>query len=258
MTDSRDAYKIIAHIHTPFATKFGVPRQSGLADVKAEIVFEPEYARPDAVRGLEQFSHIWLLWKFSEVPEQETFRATVRPPRLGGDTRVGVFATRSPFRPNPIGLSSVKLEFIEYDPVKGPVLHVTGADLMDGTPILDIKPYLPYVDSHPEAAGGYTDETRKHVLQVVLEDAVFEAAFGKSAESALAGAEKCERCIGKKPVKQNGMRSRVSKQELIEVLSLDPRPSYQEEPDRIYGMEYAGHDVRFRVEDGVLYVTEIV
>ena len=166
--------KVIAHIHTAFPTKFGIPRQSGLVEeLRGEIVFTPEYRNPDALRGLEDFSHIWLVWQFSGAV-RESWSPTVRPPRLGGNTRVGVFATRSPFRPNPLGLSSVKLEAIEQRPDVGPVLIVRGADLMDGTPIYDIKPYIPYADCHPDAAEGFTGQTRTHHLEVSCPETLWQ------------------------------------------------------------------------------------
>lgn len=215
--------KMIARIHTPFKTKFGIPRQSGVAsDVRGEIVFEPEYREAEAVRGLEGFSHIWLIWCFSEAVT-EKWSPTVRPPRLGGNVRMGVFATRSPFRPNPIGLSSVKLEKIEYSPERGPVLHVRGADLMDGTPIYDIKPYIAYADSHPDAKGGFTDSSEFKKLSVTL-------AEGLSA-----------------PLPDG----------LGDVLANDPRPRYHNDPQRVYGMEYDGHEVKFRVCGDELIVLSI-
>ena len=215
--------KIIARIRTPFKTKFGIPRQSGVAaDVKGQIVFEPDYREIEAVRGLEGFSHIWLIWCFSESADGK-WSPTVRPPRLGGNTRMGVFATRSPFRPNPIGLSSVVLERIEYTADRGPVLHVSGADLMDGTPIFDIKPYVAYADSHPEATGGFTDTAQFKKLYVELLGSV-------------------------KPPLPDG---------LAEVLENDPRPRYHDDPDRVYGMEYGGREVKFRVCGDVLTVIEI-
>ena len=218
---------VIARIHTDFPTKFGIPRQSGLVDeLKAEIVFEPEYRNPDALRGIEEFSHIWLLREFSEAV-RETWSPTVRPPRLGGNKRVGVFATRSPFRPNAIGLSSVRLDSVELHTERGPVLHVSGADLMDGTPIYDIKPYLPFADSHPEATGSFTDRTKEYGLQVEIPEPI-EQMVEKNKRSALRA-----------------------------VLAHDPRPSYQNDPERIYGMEFAGYEVRFRVCEETLYVTEI-
>jgi len=218
---------VIARIRTDFPTKFGIPRQSGLVDeLKAEIVFEPEYRNPDALRGIEEFSHIWLIWEFSEAV-RETWSPTVRPPRLGGNKRVGVFATRSPFRPNAIGLSSVRLDSVELHTARGPVLHVSGADLMDGTPIYDIKPYLSFADSHPEATGSFTDQTKEYSLQVVIP-------------------EKAEQMV--EAHKRSALRA---------VLAHDPRPSYQNDPERIYGMEFAGYEVKFRVCEETLFVTEI-
>lgn len=215
--------KIIARIHTPFDTKFGIPRQSGVAaDVKGEIVFEPEYREPEAVRGLEGFSHIWLIWCFSESVTDK-WSPTVRPPRLGGNVRMGVFATRSPFRPNPIGLSSVELEKIELTSDRGPVLHVRGADLMDGTPIFDIKPYVAYADSHPDALSGFLGAATFKKLRVTLPDGVSE------------------------PLPEG----------LIDVLSNDPRPRYHDDPERVYGMQYAGHEVKFRVSGDELIVLSI-
>lgn len=215
--------KIIARIRTPFKTKFGIPRQSGVAaEVKGEIVFEPDYREPEAVRGLEGFSHIWLIWCFTEAVSDK-WSPTVRPPRLGGNVRMGVFATRSPFRPNPIGLSSVKLERVEYTADRGPVLHVRGADLMDGTPIFDIKPYVAYADSHPAASGGFTDTAEFKKLRVELDDGVTE------------------------PLPEG----------LFEVLENDPRPRYHDDPERVYGMEYGGREVKFRVRGDILTVIEI-
>ena len=215
--------KIIARIRTPFKTKFGIPRQSGVAaEVKGEIVFEPDYREPEAVRGLEGFSHIWLIWCFTEAVSDK-WSPTVRPPRLGGNVRMGVFATRSPFRPNPIGLSSVKLERVEYTADRGPVLHVRGADLMDGTPIFDIKPYVAYADSHPAASGGFTDTAEFKKLRVELDDGVTE------------------------PLPEG----------LFEVLESDPRPRYHDDPERVYGMEYGGREVKCRVRGDILTVIEI-
>ena len=215
--------KIIARIRTPFKTKFGIPRQSGIAaDVKGKIIFEPGYREIEAVRGLEGFSHIWLIWCFSEAVTDK-WSPTVRPPRLGGNTRMGVFATRSPFRPNPIGLSSVKLDRIEYTADRGPVLHVRGADLMDGTPIFDIKPYVAYADSHPDAVGGFTDTAQFNKLHVELSDGLTT------------------------PLPDG----------LIEVLENDPRPRYHDDPERVYGMEYDGREVKFRVQGDMLTVIEI-
>lgn len=219
--------QVIAHIRTDFPTKFGIPRQSGLVDsLRAQIVFEPAFRNADAVRGLAEFSHIWLLWQFSGAV-REHWSPTVRPPRLGGNTRMGVFATRSPFRPNPIGLSSVRLERVELDPALGPVLHVRGADLMDGTPIYDIKPYLPYVDCHPDASGGFASAVERYSLEVRI----------PSPWNEKVPAEHWEALCG--------------------VLANDPRPSYQKDPERVYGLEFAGMEVRFRVEDGVLTVCEV-
>lgn len=215
--------KIIAHIHTDFQTKFGVPRQAGLIDeLEGKIVFEPEYRVADALRGLEGFSHIWLIWDFSEAHRDE-WSPTVRPPRLGGNQRMGVFATRSPFRPNPIGLSSLEISRIELNTSEGPVIYVKGADLMDGTPIYDIKPYLPFTDSHPEARGGFTDETRRQSeLTVVIPDAV-AARFSPERLAALRA-----------------------------VLAHDPRPHYHDDPERVYGFEFAGENLHFRVAEHTL------
>ena len=219
--------KIIAHIHTAFPTKFGIPRQSGLVDsLRGEVIFTPEYRNADAVRGLEDFSYIWLVWQFSGAV-RDNWSPTVRPPRLGGNTRMGVFATRSPFRPNPLGLSSVKLEAIEHRPDVGPVLIVRGADLMDGTPIYDIKPYIPYADCHPDASEGFTGQTRMHLLQVELPPTLM-AQVPEADRDALTG-----------------------------VLASDPRPSYQHDPERVYGMEFAGLEVHFRVDGEVLTVTDV-
>lgn len=220
--------KMIARIRTDLPTKFGVPRQSGLIDaLKAVIVFEPEYRNPDAIRGLEGFSHIWLIWQFSETV-RDTWAPMVKPPRLGGNKRMGVFATRSPFRPNAIGLSSVRLDRIELDTELGPVLHVLGADLMDNTPIYDIKPYLPFTDSHPDATGGFADPLREYSLEVEFPEEMLN----------LIPMERREAIMG--------------------VLAYDPRPSYQNDPDRIYGVEFAGFDVRFKVQGKRLIVYEVV
>ena len=215
---------IIARIESDFSTKFGIPRQSGLVDsLRARIVFEPPYRNPEALRGLEGFSHIWLIWEFSESV-RSSWSPTVRPPRLGGNTRMGVFATRSPFRPNPIGLSSVRLEEISLHGPDGPTLVVSGADLMDGTPIFDIKPYVPYADAHPEAQGGFASTRAEPSLQVVIPPQWLEQ-IPQTHRAGLEG-----------------------------VLSLDPRPSYQDQPGRIYGMEFAGLDIRFTVSEGILTV----
>mgnify|MGYP003618240851 FL=1 len=220
--------KIIARIRTDFPTKFGIPRQSGLVEsLKGMIVFEPEFRNPDVVRGLEGFSHIWLIWQFSESL-RENWSATVRPPRLGGNTRIGVFASRSPFRPNPLGLSSVRLTGIEAHPDFGPVLHVVGADLMDDTPIFDIKPYIPFTDSHQAAVGGFADSVKEYSLSVDFP-------------------EHWLRII---PVER--------REALIGVLANDPRPSYQDDAERIYGFEFLRFDIRFTVRDRVLSVCEVV
>ena len=217
----------IAHIRTDFGSKFGVPRQSGLVpELTARIVFCPKYRNPDALRGLEDFSHLWLIWHFSQV-QQEDWSPTVRPPRLGGNTRMGVFATRSPYRPNPIGLSAVKIIAIDLHTPDGPVITVAGADLMDGTPIFDIKPYLAYADSHPDAKGGFIDGLTDRSVQVVCDDSHLS------------------------PLPEDTRRS------LLAVLAHDPRPTYQNDPDRVYGMDFGGYNVRFTVADGVLTVVEI-
>ena len=219
----------IAYIHTDFPTKFGIPRQSGLAPhLMAEIVFEPAYRDANALRGIEGFSHLWLLWGFSEVEQKDEFAPMVKPPRLGGNKRVGVFATRSPFRPNPVGLSAVTLESIEARQHEGFVLHVSGADLMDGTPIYDIKPYLPYTDSFPDAKGGFAEEKRGYVLEVNFPDALLQQIPASKREG------------------------------LIESLRQDPRPAYRDDPEERFGFYFAGNDVRFTVSDGVLHVVEIV
>lgn len=220
--------KIIGHIHTDFPTKFGIPRQSGLVQaLKATITFEPEYRIPEAFRGLEEFSHIWLLWKFSKS-EKEHWSATVKPPRLGGKKRMGVFATRSPYRPNDIGLSSVRLEKIEFDEQKGPVLYVAGADLVDGTPIYDIKPYIAYADSHPDATEGFAGNVKEKELVVDFPQELL-ACYPE---------EKRESIVG--------------------VLKQDPRPAYDTDETRVYGVEFAGYDVRFTVVGNLLTVKEIV
>jgi tRNA-Thr(GGU) m(6)t(6)A37 methyltransferase TsaA len=220
--------KIIARISTDLPSKFGLPRQSGLVEeLVSVIVFEPPYREASAFRGLEDYSHLWLLWHFSEA-KKEHWSATVRPPRLGGNKRMGVFATRSPFRPNPVGLSSVKLEKIVFDEKNGPMLYVSGADLMDGTPIFDVKPYLAFTDSHADAKGGFTAEIEPYRLEVIFPEALLDL-IPEEKRSALLG-----------------------------VLTEDPRPAYQEDPDRIYGLEFADFDVRFRVEKGVLTVTDVV
>ena len=219
--------QVIARMHSDFATKFGIPRQSGLVEeLRSTIVFEPEFRNPDALRGIEDFSHLWIIWQFSEAVRQG-WSPTVRPPRLGGNTRMGVFATRSPFRPNNLGLSSVKLLGIEHTEKYGTVLHVGGADLMDGTPIFDIKPYIPYGDCHPEATGGFTDTAGEFLLKVDFPPHLLS----------LLPEEKRDAAIG--------------------VLSHDPRPSYQRKPDRIYGLTFAGFDIRFQVCDDLLTVVDV-
>lgn len=217
----------VAHIQSDFPTKFGIPRQSGLVEsCKACIVFEEPYRNSEALRGLESFSHIWLIWGFSAA-EYETWSPTVRPPRLGGNTRMGVFATRSPYRPNSLGLSSVKIEKIELHSPRGPLIHVLGADLMDGTPIYDIKPYLPFTDSHPDASGGFADHYTGAHLHVQI------------------------------PERWLGLLPEGAGEVLRQLLSQDPRPSYQQDPDRVYGMEFGDFEVRFSVEGEVLTVREI-
>ena len=217
----------IARIHSDFSTKFGVPRQSGLVDsLEATVVFEPEFRNPDALRGLEGFSHIWLVWVFDQAVRKD-WSPTVRPPRLGGNTRMGVFATRSPFRPNPIALSCVKLAGMEETADHGMVLRILGADLMDGTPILDIKPYIPYADSHPEAQGGFAAVPAGETLEVVIPPELLEK-VPESRREALRG-----------------------------VLAQDPRPHYQEDPERIYGFGFAGMEVKFSVEGNRLTVRDI-
>ncbi len=218
---------VIAVMHSDFPTKFGIPRQSGLAEaLQSTIVFEPAYRNPEALRGIEGFSHLWILWQFSQAVRQD-WSPTVRPPRLGGNTRMGVFATRSPFRPNAIGLSCVRLLSVEHTQDMGTVLHIGGADLMDRTPILDIKPYIPYCDAHPEAMGGFTQNAGDYLLEVDFPE----------------------------NLKQ---RLPAEKQEAIcQVLSHDPRPSYQKDSDRVYGLSFAGHDIRFTVKDKVLTVVDV-
>lgn len=219
--------RVIARIHSDFATKFGVPRQSGLVDaLESTVVFEPEYRNMDALRGLEDFSHLWLVWVFDKAVRRD-WSPTVRPPRLGGNRRMGVFATRSPFRPNPIALSSVKLAGIEQTAEQGPVLHIRGADLMDGTPILDIKPYIPYADAHPEALGGFAAVPAGETLEVIIPPELLEKI---------------------PPERREALRG---------VLAQDPRPHYQDDPGRIYGFGFAGMEVKFSVEGTCLTVREI-
>ncbi len=217
---------IIARIHSDFPTKFGIPRQAGLVKaLRATVVFEPEYRNPDALRGLEGFSHLWLIWQFSEAVRSD-WSPTVRPPRLGGNTRMGVFATRSPFRPNPIGLSCVELTAIR-ETASGTVLEVAGADLMNGTPILDIKPYTPYADCHPEARGGFTETVGDFLLRVDIPSYLLDKVPPERREA------------------------------LTGVLAHDPRPSYQRDPQRVYGMCFGGYNIRFRVQDEILTVLSV-
>ena len=217
----------IAKMRSDFPSKFGIPRQSGLAEnLRSTIVFEPQYRNTDALRGLEDFSHLWIIWQFSQAVRKE-WTPTVRPPRLGGNTRMGVFATRSPFRPNSIGLSCVKIIGLEQTPDNGTVIHVAGADLMDGTPILDIKPYIPYCDAHPEALGGFTTNADDYLLIVDFPPGLLEQLPADKRAAA------------------------------VEVLSHDPRPSYQADSERLYGLSFAGFDIRFTVEDNTLYVKEV-
>lgn len=218
--------KPIAHIHSVFPEKFGIPRQSGLTALKAEIVFEREYRVREAFRGLDGYSHLWLVWLFSQAVREE-WSPTVRPPRLGGNTRMGVFATRSPFRPNPLGLSSVKLEKIDFEREDSPVLIVSGADLLDGTPIFDIKPYLPYTDSHPDASGGFALQQLSGNLNVNISDEL----------------------LARVPAELRAG--------LIEILAQDPRPAYQSSPERVYMMKFADFDVHFNVDGDNLTVCEI-
>ena len=219
--------RIIARVRSDFSTKFGIPRQSGLVEeLESQIVFEPEFRDANALRGIEQFSHLWLIWQFSANADAG-WSPTVRPPKLGGNARLGVFATRSPFRPNPIGLSCVRLAGVEHDPALGPVLRVAGADLMDGTPILDIKPYVPYTDAHMDAVQGYTARTGEGRLRVDFPEAL----------------------LARVPEAKRGA--------LIGALAQDPRPGYQTDPKRVYGFPFAGLEIRFRVADGTLAVVEI-
>lgn len=216
----------IAHIHTDFKEKFGIPRQSGLVKSKGSIIFEPKYNNPEAVRGLEQFSHIWIIWDFSKAHREE-WSPTVRPPRLGGNKRVGVFATRSPFRPNPIGLSCVKLLKIEMDSEQGIVIHVEGADLLDGTPIFDIKPYLPYADCIPGARGGFAQDTPAGVGEVVFQCQIPDGIERETLDT------------------------------IVEVLKQDPRPSYHRDPKKVYGMSYGSWEIKFRADESRIYVSGI-
>ena len=220
--------QIIARMKSDFPTKFGIPRQSGLVEaLRSTVVFEPEFRNVDALRGIEDFSHLWIIWQFSEAVRQD-WSPTVRPPRLGGNTRLGVFATRSPFRPNAIGLSSVKLLGVEHTENCGTVLHVAGADLMDGTPIFDIKPYIPYGDCHPDAVGGFTDTAADFLLHVDF------------------------------PAELLAMLPQDKQDAAVGVLSHDPRPSYQKNADRVYGITFAGFDIRFQVDGKTLHVKEVI
>ena len=219
--------KIIARIYTDFKEKFGIPRQSGITDeLLGRIVFEPEYRVPESLRGIEGYSHLWIIWEFSEA-KRETWSPTVRPPRLGGNKRMGVFATRSPYRPNPIGLSSVRLVVAENTENDGLVLLVAGADILSGTPIYDIKPYLAYTDSHPDALGGFSDPVREYALKVEIDDVLLSR------------------------VPENKRKS------LVAVLSHDPRPSYQEDSEREYGMTFSDFEIMFKVSENTLTVTDI-
>ena len=217
----------IARMKSDFPTKFGIPRQSGLVEeLRSTIVFEPEFRNPDTLRGIEGFSHLWLIWQFSEAV-RDNWSPTVRPPRLGGNARMGVFATRSPFRPNNLGLSCVKLLGVEQTASNGTVIHVAGADLMDGTPIFDIKPYIPYSDAFPDALGGFTDTAGDFLLDVVFPENLIKLLPEEKREAAKA------------------------------VLTHDPRPSYQRKPGRVYGLSFAGFDIRFTVEDKTLTVQAV-
>ena len=217
----------IAHIHNDYTAKFGIPRQSGLVEaVLSKIVFEPEYRNADALRGLEGYSHLWLIWQFSKF-QSEGWSPTVRPPRLGGNQRMGVFATRSPNRPNPLGLSSVKIERIELSTPQGPILYVSGADLLDGTPIYDIKPYLPYTDAHPDALGGFGLKEGEGTVEVLCPAELLE------------------------------ILPEEKRQGLLALLEQDPRPGYTDDPERIFGMEFGGYEIRFQVEEKTLKVLEI-
>lgn len=219
---------VIGHIETDFDTKFGIPRQSGLCDeLKGRIILTPDFRREEAFRGLDDFSHIWVLWQFSET-QREEWSPTVRPPRLGGNKRIGVFATRSPFRPNNIGLSCVKLEKIDYSSPEAPVLHISGIDMMNGTPVFDIKPYVPVADCRPDATDGFTSETKDYSLRVVFPDELLSIIPEEKRDGA------------------------------VQMLSLDPRPSYINDDNRIFGVEFAGYDIRFRVKDNTLTVVNVI
>ena len=220
----QSTFTVIARMHSDFDQKFGIPRQSGLVEeLESTIVFEPEFRNPDALRGLEGFSHLWIVWEFSKA-RRDTWSPTVRPPRLGGNQRLGVFATRSPFRPNPIGLSCVKLVGVEHHPEFGPIIRVAGADLLNGTPIYDVKPYLPYADCKPEAVGGFASAPKEATLTVHIP----------------------EEFVEKIPEEK--------RQAVIGVLAQDPRPSYQDDPERVYGMSFGGMEIKFKVEGETLTV----
>lgn len=220
--------EIIAHIKTDFPEKFGIPRQSGLVkQLKGKVIFEPKYRSPQALKGLEGYSHIWIIWQFSKA-QRTGWSATVKPPRLGGKTHMGVFATRSPFRPNPIGLSAVRLERVVYDEKLGPILEVSGIDMLDGTPVYDIKPYLPYADSYPDAVGGFADQVKAHTLTVDFPGELRQ----KVAET------DCEALIG--------------------LLSQDPRTAYIEDEERIWGITYKGYNIKFQVHLDKLKVTDVI
>lgn len=219
---------VIARIRNDFTSKFGIPRQSGIAvKIESVIIFEPKYRNPDALRGIEEFSHLWLIWEFSENTDKDDWSPTVRPPKLGGNVKKGVFATRSPFRPNPIGLSCVKLIGVEKTEKFGTVLRVSGADLMNNTPIYDIKPYIAYSDAHPDAISGFALDRESAALEVCIPEEIIS------------------------PFPENKRDS------LKTILSQDPRPGYQQTPERVYGVEFAGYDVRFKVNESTLTVIEV-
>lgn len=219
--------KPIAHIRSPYTDKFGIPRQSGIVtNIESTIVFEPEYREPEALREIETFEYLWIIWHFSAVPAGQ-WSPTVRPPRLGGNRRVGVFASRSPFRPNAIGLSAVRLHSVEWNTSKGPILHVEGADLLDGTPIFDIKPYIAYADAHPEAQSGFAQETPKEKLKVQIDQYLLERIPAKHRET------------------------------IVQILSLDPRPSYHKDGNRVYGFRFDTKEIKFKVDGNVLTVVEV-
>lgn len=218
--------KVIATVRTDFPSKFGIPRQSGLADTRGMIVFEPEFRNEDMLRGIEEFSHLWLIWGFSEHFDKG-FSPTVRPPRLGGNERKGVFATRSPFRPNPLGLSCVEILKIEHTKDKGIVIHISGVDMLDNTPIYDIKPYLPYVEAHPDAKGGFAEDKKEYQLKVVI------------------------------PEKWKSIIPKEHLEIIRQILSQDPRPAYHNDSNRIYGMEYMEFDIRFQIDNHTLTVCEV-